>query len=160
MTIRREPTATHSREQMRALYDRWSQMWRGDLRHAEDILAPGFLVHQARPDGSDSEAVTGPARLLPEIEQTMAAFGDITITVDLGPIVDGDMLAARWTMRATYTGGIPHATAPVGTKISFSGHDILRVADGRFVEYWTCTDILDGLTQLGAVSGPNGPARH
>ncbi len=90
----------------------------------------------------------------------MAAFGDITITVDLGPIVDGDLIAARWTMRATYTGGIPHATAPTGTKISFSGHDILRVADGRFVEYWTCTDILDGLAQLGAVSGPNGPARQ
>lgn len=24
-------------------------------------------------------------------------------------------------------------------------------------EYWTCTDMLDGLAQLGAVSGPNGP---
>ncbi|MDQ1022078.1 ester cyclase [Streptomyces afghaniensis] len=89
----------------------------------------------------------------------MAAFGGITITVGLGSSVDGDLIAARWTTRATYTGGIPHATAPVGTKISFSGHDILRVADGRFVEYWTCTDILDGLAQLGAVSGPNGPAR-
>ncbi|UOB15204.1 ester cyclase [Streptomyces sp. HP-A2021] len=160
MTTQPEPTTAHNPANLRALYDRWSRMWRGDLRQAEDILAPGFLVHQARPDGSDSEAVTGPARLVPEIEQTMAAFGDITITVDLGPIVDGDLIAARWTMRATYTGGIPQATAPVGTKISFSGHDILRVADGRFVEYWTCTDILDGLAQLGAVSGPNGPARN
>ncbi|MEU0192206.1 ester cyclase [Streptomyces afghaniensis] len=159
MTTQPEPMSAHNPENLRALYGRWSRMWRGDLRQAEDILAPGFLVHQARPDGSDSEAVTGPARLVPEIEQTMAAFGDITITVDLGPIVDGDLIAARWTMRATYTGGIPRATAPVGTKISFSGHDILRVADGRFVEYWTCTDILDGLAQLGAVSGPNGPAQ-
>ncbi|MFH8658501.1 ester cyclase [Streptomyces afghaniensis] len=160
MTTETEPMTVHNPENLRALYERWSRMWRGDLRQAEDILAPGFLVHQARPDGSDSEAVTGPARLVPEIEQTMAAFGDITITVDLGPIVDGDLIAARWTMRATYTGGIPQATAPVGTKISFSGHDILRVADGRFVEYWTCTDILDGLAQLGAVSGPNGPAQN
>jgi predicted ester cyclase len=119
-----------------------------------------FVVHQARPDGSDSEAVTGPERLLPEIEQTMAAFGDITITVDLGPIVDGDLVSARWTVRATYTCGVPQATVPIGTKISFSGNDILRVRDGRFVEYWTCTDILDGLSQLGAISGPNGPARH
>jgi predicted ester cyclase len=119
-----------------------------------------FVVHQARPDGSDSEAVTGPEHLLPEIEQTMAAFGDITITVDLGPIVDGDLVSARWTVRATYTCGVPQATVPIGTKISFSGNDILRVRDGRFVEYWTCTDILDGLSQLGAISGPNGPARH
>lgn len=90
----------------------------------------------------------------------MAAFGDITLTVDVGPIVDGDLIAARWTMHATYAGGLAQATAPVGTNIAFSGHDILRVADGRFVEYWTCTDVLDGLTQLGAVSGPNGPARQ
>ncbi|MEU3822464.1 ester cyclase [Streptomyces sp. NPDC030392] len=150
----------HTPEQLRALYGRWSEVWRGNFSHAEEILDPGFVVHQARPDGSDSEATTGPERLLPEIEQTMAAFGDIAITVDLGPIVDGDLVAARWTMRATYTGGIPQATAPIGTKISFSGNDILRAREGRFVEYWTCTDILDGLSQLGAISGPNGPAPH
>ncbi|MFE5852367.1 ester cyclase [Streptomyces sp. NPDC056500] len=151
---------TDQSEQLSSLYGRWSEMWRGDFSHARAILAPDFVVHQARPDGSDSEAIIGPARILPEIEQTMAAFDDITITVDLGPIVDGDLIAARWTMRAAYTGGIPHATAPIGTRVAFSGHDILRVADGKFVEYWTCTDILDGLAQLGAVAGPNGPARH
>jgi predicted ester cyclase len=145
---------------MRELHDRWSALWRGDFSHADDILDPGFVVHQARPDGSDSRAETGPARLLPEIEQTMAAFADIAITIDVGPIIDGDLIAARWTMRATYIGGIPHATASAGTEIEFSGHDILRVRGDKFVEYWTCTDILDGLAQLGAVSGPNGPARH
>jgi predicted ester cyclase len=146
--------------QLRHLYDRWAELWRGDFGHAEEILDPTFVVHQARPDGTDSEATTGAARLLPEIEQTRAAFGDITITVDVGPIVDGDLVSARWTMRATYAGGLPGATAPIGTKIAFSGHDILRASDGKFVEYWTCTDILDGLTQLGAIAGPNGPARE
>jgi hypothetical protein len=100
----------------------------------------------------------GPARLIPEIEQTMGAFGDIAITVDVGPIVDGDLVSARWTMRATYAGGLPGATAPVGTEIAFSGQDILRVSGGKFVEYWTCTDVMDGLNQLGAIAGPNGPA--
>jgi predicted ester cyclase len=152
--------STPSPAELRELYDRWADLWRGDFSHAYEILAPEFVVHQARPDGSDSESTRGPARLLPEIEQTMAAFGDITLTVDVGPIVDGDLIAARWTMRAIYAGGLAQATAPVGTNIAFGGHDILRVADGRFVEYWTCTDVLDGLTQLGAVSGPNGPARQ
>lgn len=151
---------THTPEQLRSLYDQSSKLWRGEFSHAAEILDDGFIVHQARPDGSDSELVTGPERLLPEIEQTMAAFGDINITVDLGPFVDGDFLAARWTMTATYSGGIPHATAPIGTRIAFSGHDTLRVAEHKFIEYWTCTDMLDGLAQLGAVSGPNGPAQH
>ncbi|MFC8144325.1 ester cyclase [Streptomyces paradoxus] len=151
--------STLSTERMSELYGHWTALWRGDFTRADEILDPGFVVHQARPDGSDSEAVTGPARLLPEIEQTMAAFGDIAITVDLGPIVQGDLIAARWTLRARYTGGLHHATAPVGTPVAFSGHDILRVSGGRFVAYWTCTDVLAGLAQLGAVSGPNGPAR-
>jgi predicted ester cyclase len=85
---------------------------------------------------------------------------DVTITVDVGPIVDGDLVSARWTMRATYAGGLAEATAPVGTEIAFSGHDILRVSGDRFVEYWTCTDVLDGFAQLGAIAGPNGPARR
>ncbi|MGA5207143.1 ester cyclase [Streptomyces variegatus] len=151
--------STLSMERMNELYGRWTALWRGDFSHADEILDPGFVVHQARPDGSDSEAVTGPARLLPEIEQTMAVFGDVTLGVDVGPIVQGDLVAARWTLRARYTGGLEHATAPAGTPVAFSGHDILRVSGGRFVEYWTCTDVLAGLTQLGAVSGPNGPAR-
>jgi predicted ester cyclase len=151
---------TPSDVQLRDLYGRWAEMWRGDFSHADEILDPDFVVHQARPDGSDSVAATGTARLLPEIEQTMAAFGDIAITVDVGPIVEGDLISARWTMRGTYAGGLAEATAPIGTKIAFSGQDILRVSGGKFVEYWTCTDILDGLTQLGAVSGPNGPARR
>ncbi|MGW7214605.1 ester cyclase [Streptomyces collinus] len=108
---------------------------------------------------SDSEAVTGPARLLPEIEQTMAVSRDTALTVDLGPVVRGDLIAARRTLRARYTGGLDHATAPVGTPVAFSGHDIPRVSGGRFGEYWRCTDVLAGLAQLGAVPGPNGSAR-
>ncbi|MEU9226038.1 ester cyclase [Streptomyces massasporeus] len=151
--------STLSNERMSELYGHWAALWRGDFSRADEILDPAFVVHQARPDGSDSEAVTGSARLLPEIEQTMAVFDDIALTVDVGPIVQGDLIAARWTLRARYTGGLEHATAPVGTPVEFSGHDILRVFGGRFVEYWTCTDVLAGLAQLGAVSGPNGPTR-
>ncbi|MER5300224.1 ester cyclase [Streptomyces lasiicapitis] len=156
-TLPTTPPLDH--QEAHELYDRWCELWRGDFSHAEDILDPDFVVHQARPDGTDSGATRGPARLLPEIEQTMAVFGDIDLTVDLGPIVDGDLIAGRWTLRARYTGGLPHATALVGTAVSFSGHDILRVSGGKFVAYWTCTDVLSGLAQLGAISGPNGPAR-
>jgi hypothetical protein len=75
--------------------------WRGDFCHAEEIFDPGFPVHQGRPDGRDSESVTGSERLLPEIEQTMSGFGDITIAVGIGPIVDGDLIAASWITGAT-----------------------------------------------------------
>ena len=50
-----------------------------------------------------------------------------------------------------YAGGIPGASAPAGTPVSFGGSDILRVADGCFAEYWVSSDGLALMEQLGAV---------
>ncbi|MEU0725898.1 hypothetical protein [Streptomyces sp. NPDC006140] len=119
---------------------------------------------QARPDGSDSEGTKGPARLLPEIEQAMAAFGDISITVDVGPIIQSDLIAARWTMRARYTGGLDHATAPLGTAIAFSGHDILRVSGASSSSTGpapTCWPVSpSSAPSLGPITRPGRDSRH
>jgi hypothetical protein len=42
----------------------------------------------------------------------------------MGPFVDGEIVAARWS--------------GVGTDpdMRLLGHDLLRVRDGRFAEYW------------------------
>ncbi|MFK8843725.1 ester cyclase [Streptomyces sp. Ac-502] len=60
-------------------------------------------------------------------------------------------MGARWTFHGTYCGGIPGATAPAGTPISFAGQDIFRAADGRFTEYWVVSDGLGMMSALGAV---------
>ena len=40
------------------------------------------------------------------------------------------------------------ATAPAGTRVSFSGHDLLRVDRGRFAEYWVISETEHLLAQL------------
>jgi predicted ester cyclase len=57
-------------------------------------------------------------------------------------------VAARWTGRGSYKGGMPGATAPAGTRVSFGGHDLLRVDEGRFAEYWVISEAEQLLAQL------------
>ena len=58
----------------------------------------------------------------------------------LGPIVQDGLLAALWSAQGIYAGGVPGATAPVGTPVKFNGHDFLRFDKSRFVEYWGGAD--------------------
>ena len=67
----------------------------------------------------------------------------LTFALEVGPIVEGDMLAARWSGRGTYAGGIPGTSAPAGTEVWFGGIDIMRIEDGRLAEYWVSSDGLE-----------------
>jgi hypothetical protein len=43
---------------------------------------------------------------------------------------------------------MPGATAPVGTPATLRGADVLRIADGRFAEYWVSSDKEELVAQL------------
>jgi predicted ester cyclase len=72
----------------------------------------------------------------------------VTFVVEVGPVAEGDLVAARWIGHGSYKGGMRGATAPAGTRVSFSGHDLLRVEDGRFAEYWVISEAEQLLAQL------------
>ncbi|MER7504251.1 ester cyclase [Nonomuraea pusilla] len=130
------------------LYRRWlGEVWQGDLDVLGELLAPGFVGHWPDRD------VRGLDETAEQIRQSFALFGDVRTAVDVGPVVDGDTVAARWTFTGAYRGGLPGATAPPGTKVSFSGMDIMRAEDGRFAEYWVVSDALGLMTRLGALPG-------
>ncbi|MFI9589828.1 ester cyclase [Nonomuraea sp. NPDC052265] len=126
------------------LYERWLlELWNGDLSLAHDLVTPDFVGHWP---GTD---VHGPDGLAEAIRQGHAPFDDVRVTIDVGPVVDGDLVAARWTFSGAYRGGLPGTSAPPGTRISFSGHDLLRATDGRFSEYWVISDVQSFSRQLG-----------
>ena len=77
-----------------------------------------------------------------------AAFPDITIEVE-DVVESGDLIAFRSTMRGTHLGeflGIPAS----GRQVTVGLLDLVRVADGEFIEQWGGPDMLDLLRQLGA----------
>jgi ketosteroid isomerase-like protein len=141
-------------ERLRQLYRRWIlELWNGDLAVAAELVTDDFVVHQARADDAPSEEVRGPEAVVQMVRQGHASFDDLTFQIEVGPVVEGNMVAARWVGRGRYREGIPGATAPAGTPVAFGGIDLLRVRDGRFAEYWVSSDGLGLMAQLGAL-GP------
>ncbi|KAA6212166.1 hypothetical protein CP973_22160 [Streptomyces albofaciens JCM 4342] len=129
-----------------SLYRRWLfDLWHGDFAVAEEILTPDFLGHWPTMD------VHGPEGAADQIRRSHEYFTDIRNTLDVGPVIGDGLVAARWTFHGAYRGGIPGATAEPGTRVSFAGQDIFRVADGRFAEYWVTSDGLGMMTALGAI---------
>ncbi|SHG69834.1 ester cyclase [Streptoalloteichus hindustanus] len=144
---------SNDREAIIRLHRRWiDELWHADLDRIADlageIFAPDFVGRWPE------AAVHGPDALAEWLRAGLMAFTEPRMTVDLGPLVDGDLAAARWTFRGRYAGGIPGATAPVGTAVAFSGMEFLRYDAGRFVEYWVSSNEVDSHRQLGfAVAG-------
>ena len=103
------------------MYRRWLlELWHGSYEVAEEILTEDFAGHWPDRDVEGREA------LVALIRETRAMFESLEFQLEVGPIVNGEFVAARWTgVGRTAEGEMP-----------LLGNDILRVADGRFAEYW------------------------
>ena len=107
----------------KALYQRWiNELWAGKPVAAE-LVSDDFVGHWL------SREVHGPDELQATVEETQKMFSELTFVVEIEPFVERDLLAARWIGTGS-TGEGP---------VRFTGNDILRFGDGRFVEYWTGT---------------------
>ena len=106
-----------------SLYRRWiEELWAG-RPVADELVSSDFVGHWPDHD------VHGPAELQSTVEQTRNMVRDMTFSIEIGPLVDGDYVAGRWRGRGRSD----------DRGVAFTGNDILRVVDGRFVEYWTGT---------------------
>jgi predicted ester cyclase len=84
-----------------------------------------------------------------------SVLSNLAFTIEVGPITDQDYLVVRWRARGTYTGGFPGAsTSAVGRKVTFTGTDTLRIANGKIAEYWAHADSLLFVQQLGLSAIP------
>jgi ketosteroid isomerase-like protein len=140
--------------ELRRLYRRWMlELWNGDLAVATELVTDDFVIHQARADGAGSEERRGPEAVVQLVRDGHAPFDGLTFEIEVGPVVEGDLVAARWAGRGRYRGGMPGATAAAGTPVAFGGIDLLRARGDRFAEYWVSSDGLALMGQLGAL-GP------
>ena len=68
-------------------------------------------------------------------------------------VAEGNKVVIRQTWSGTQKGewmGMP----PTGKSVSFGVIDIIRIADGKFVEHWGQMDSMGMMQQLGAVPAP------
>ena len=107
----------------------------------DEILAPDYFDHtnQVGPDG-----------LKQLIKMAFAAFPEYHETIE-DIIAEGDKV---WILVKTNTGkhtGEFMGIAPTGKKLTTLAVDILRVVNGKIVEYRDVVDRLDFLNQLGII---------
>ena len=108
-------TATTDRDTALALCQGWADLWNGDLSQAEQILAADITVNAAIV-GVDGASVQGRQGVAGWGALLRKALGEPVFTVEVGPIIDGDLVCGRWRLRGEYAGGMPGATAAPGSR--------------------------------------------
>jgi predicted ester cyclase len=139
-------------DRAKQVYERWMEMWNGDLGAADDIFADHCIAHPAPMATGEPPIYRGPEEMRTFVEQGRAIFSEITFRALDEPIVDGDRLACRWVGEGIYGGGMPGATADPATPITFGGIDVWHFENGKVVEYWVASDGLHLMAQLGVGS--------
>lgn len=112
---------------------------------AVELVSPNAVFHVP----GRSEPVRGPAGYLEIIAMMRGGFPDIQWKLE-EMIVEGDKVAARFTMRGTHQGsffGVP----ATGKKIEVQAMNIYRFADGKIVEERGQPDLLSLMQQIGAI---------
>ncbi|WP_255437698.1 ester cyclase [Thalassobacillus sp. CUG 92003] len=130
------------------IYNMWVKAWNEDISVLEEITSSDCVVHQARMDGKSSNERKGPAALNGIIAEGCKFFDHVNMAIEVGPIVDGPYVSARWIFTGFYIGGIEGAQADIGEKMSFNGMDIFFVKDGKIMDYWVSSDGIYLMEQL------------
>lgn len=119
----------------------------GDLSVLDELLAEDYVDHFAPPGVAPGREGTKAF-----VAMLQAAFSDTEVTVE-DMVAEGDRVVARWTMNATHVGefmGVPASNK----RISVTGIEIDRIADGQVAEAWTQVDMVAFLVQAGALPEP------
>jgi steroid delta-isomerase-like uncharacterized protein len=114
-----------------------------DLATIDEFFAEEFVSHNNPPGFPDG--VAGVKRFFGLFRD---AFPDVEVRID-ELVAEGDRVAVATTIIGTHDRellGVP----PTGRKVSVTGIDIVRVANGKIVEHRGLTDTLGLMRQLSA----------
>ena len=86
------------------------------------------------------------------IAMLRTAFPDLQCTIE-DEIIEGDKIAAHWTMRGTQK-GLFLGNSPTNKPILVQGLIYARIENNQIIENWTMIDQMGVLQQLGLVPPP------
>lgn len=130
----------------------WAGVWgSGDVDLFDELAAPASVHHWGL--GQDTMSLQD---FKDRIGAFFAAVPDMHSTTE-APIVEGNLVAIRWTNTGTQTGPL-FGFEPTGASLTWTGINIFRVECGQIVESWSEADGLGLRAQLEAASGAATPA--
>jgi predicted ester cyclase len=113
-----------------------------DMSVADEILSPDIVEHEELPPGVTPQTM---------FTVLFEAFPDFRATLQ-HLIAEEDMVVIHMLWSGTHKGeflGIP----ATGNRMAMNVIDIMRVADGKFVEHWGVSDTMGMMQQLGVSPG-------
>jgi predicted ester cyclase len=138
-------SAEENKAVVRRYVETWSKGKEAAMASIEDLYAPDYVMHGSGVFPDLDRA--GMKQMGDKVVYT--AFPDAHWVAD-DLIAEGDKVVLRYTFHGTHQGdlmGIP----PTGKQVRFTGIEIVRIKDGKFVESWFNNDMLGLMQQLGAV---------
>ena len=124
------------------IYNFWNELNKGNLGVWDELCTPEYIYHGTAGDSTLEQAKNHAASVL-------TAFPDLICSVN-EMIAEGDYIANRYTIQGTHQGTY-RGIAPTGKSIKYSGLEINKIANGKFVETWGISDTLGLMQQLGAI---------
>jgi predicted ester cyclase len=130
------------RAQCQSLVERWARegVAKGDVEVFEHLVSAEAIDHSGPTPARGVEGFKSRTRAM------HAAIKDIEVTVE-DLLVDGDKIAWRWKLTGTHYGPFL-GVAPTGKRVTLTGINIQRVANGTVVEHWSNADQLGLLRQI------------
>jgi steroid delta-isomerase-like uncharacterized protein len=118
----------------------------GDPDIADEVFAGDYVDHTPSNPG-----MSGLENVKRSIANWRTAFPDTSSVVD-DIIAEGDIVAARWTTRATHRGEFL-GVATTDKQIAVGWFGMFRLSDGKVVESWDTFNVTEMMQQLGVPPG-------
>lgn len=115
-----------------------------DQQVLRDTIAPTLVNHTPM----SPDAPGGVEEVKGIFDMSHAAFEGFTAEI-VDQLAEGDRVMTYKTFSGTHTGEFM-GIAPTGKHVRFDVMDIIRIADGQFVEHWGLVDQAGLLRQLGS----------
>lgn len=140
-----KPAAAMSTKGNKAILQRIYEVFNaGDLVPLDQLIAADAVDHNPFP--GQTPGLEGIKQMFTAFR---TAFPDAHQTVE-DMIAEGDKVVARVTLTGTQKGAFM-GIASTGKKVTVTGIDIVRFANGKAVEHWGNEDDLGMMQQLGAL---------
>ncbi len=131
----------------RAIEEIWN---RHSTEAIPDLVAESYAMHF----GAHSGGIAGYRQWHADLH---TACPDLHLDIN-DMVAEGDLVVTHWTFQGTNTGEnvLPDQThvPATGRRVTISGVNITRVANGKLVEDWQYFDTADWLGQLGILPAP------
>lgn len=119
-------------------------LWRdGDKTAIDRYWSPEAQVHMTDFAGTAVDVIHE------DVERYFGAFTEVETTIE-HLVTEGDKVVLHWSTSGKHIGAYGDIAA-TNKRITMTGMDLLRIADGKIVECWSMWDGLSVYEQLGVL---------